>query len=49
MMSGEIAGKVAEQAREVKPLIERALKDQPMATLAAAAAIGFALGTLWKK
>lgn len=56
----EIAGKAAEQAREYgeqaqqavkdfKPFVEKSLKDQPMTTLAAAAAIGFALGALWKK
>lgn len=56
----EIAGRVAEQAREYgekaqeaarnfKPFVEKSMKDQPMTTLAAAAAIGFALGVLWKK
>jgi ElaB/YqjD/DUF883 family membrane-anchored ribosome-binding protein len=56
----EIAGKVTEQAREYgekaqeaarnfKPFVEKSMKDQPMTTLAAAAAIGFALGALWKK
>jgi ElaB/YqjD/DUF883 family membrane-anchored ribosome-binding protein len=29
--------------------VEKSLKDQPMATLAVAAVIGFALGALWKK
>jgi ElaB/YqjD/DUF883 family membrane-anchored ribosome-binding protein len=56
----EIAGKVSEQARvygekaqevakEVKPFVEKSLKEQPMATLAGAAIIGFVLGALWKK
>ena len=56
----EIAGKVTEQAREygekaqevvkeVKPFVEKSLKEQPMATLAGAAIIGFVLGALWKK
>lgn len=56
----EMAAKVTDQAREYgqkaqkaveefKPFVEKALKDQPMTTLAAAAAIGFALGALWKK
>jgi len=56
----EMAGKVAEQAREygdkaqdaarqIKPFVERSLKEQPMVTLAAVAAIGFVLGALWKK
>jgi ElaB/YqjD/DUF883 family membrane-anchored ribosome-binding protein len=56
----EMAGKVAEQAREygdkaqdaarqIKPFVERSLKEQPMVTLAAVAVIGFVLGALWKK
>ena len=56
----EIAGRVSEQARvygekaqeiakEFKPFIEKSLKQQPMATLAGAAIIGFVLGALWKK
>jgi ElaB/YqjD/DUF883 family membrane-anchored ribosome-binding protein len=56
----DIAGKVTEQAREYgekaqaaakefKPFVEKSMKDQPMATLAAAAVIGFVLGALWKK
>jgi len=56
----DIAGKVTEQARvygekaqaaasEFKPFVEKSLKEQPMATLAGAAVIGFVLGALWKK
>jgi ElaB/YqjD/DUF883 family membrane-anchored ribosome-binding protein len=56
----EIAGKVAEQAREYgekaqeavqqfKPYVEKSMKAQPMATLGVAAMIGFILGALWKK
>jgi ElaB/YqjD/DUF883 family membrane-anchored ribosome-binding protein len=56
----EIAGKVAEHAREYgekaqeavknfKPYVEKSMKEQPMATLGAAAVIGFVLGALWKK
>ena len=56
----EMAAKVADQAREYgektqkavadfKPFVEKSLEDQPMATLAVAAVIGFALGALWKK
>ncbi len=56
----EIADNVASQAREYgekalaaakefKPFVEKSLKEQPMATLAGAAAIGFLLGALWKK
>jgi ElaB/YqjD/DUF883 family membrane-anchored ribosome-binding protein len=56
----EIAAKAAEQvrihgekaqdvAKNFKPYVEKSMKDQPIATLAVAAAIGFALGALWKK
>ena len=56
----DMAGKVADQAREygeqaqdavkqVKPFVEKSLKEQPMATLAGAAVLGFVLGALWKK
>ena len=56
----EMAGKAAEQLREYgekaqeaaqnfKPFVEKSMKEQPMATLAAASVIGFVLGALWKK
>ncbi len=56
----EIAGKVAEQAREygekaqeaaknLKPYVDKSMREQPMATLGVAAVIGFVLGALWKK
>jgi len=56
----DMAGKVAEQAREygekaqeaarqAKPLVEKSLREQPLITLAGVAAIGFLLGSLWKK
>jgi hypothetical protein len=56
----ELAGKVVGQARayteqaqqvakNFKPFVEKSMKEQPMATLAAAALIGAALGALWKK
>jgi ElaB/YqjD/DUF883 family membrane-anchored ribosome-binding protein len=41
--------KVQDAARQFKPFVERSMKDQPMATLAGAALIGFVLGALWKK
>ena len=58
--SDEIAAKAAEQARvygekaqelakKFKPYVEKSMKEQPMATLAVAAAIAFALGALVKK
>ena len=56
----QIASRVAEQGREVgnkmqevagnlKGAVDKSVKDQPMATLAMAAALGFVLGALWKK
>ena len=56
----ELAGKVMEQAREYtdqaqeavknfKPFVEKSMKEQPMATLAVAAAVGLVLGALWKR
>lgn len=56
----ELAGKVTDQAREygekaqeafnnVKPYIDKSLKEQPMMTLGVVAALGFVIGALWKK
>ena len=56
----EISGKVMDQAREygeraqeaaknVRPYVEKSMKEQLMATLAVASVIGFVLGALWKK
>jgi ElaB/YqjD/DUF883 family membrane-anchored ribosome-binding protein len=56
----QLAGKAAEQvgqyaeqardtARQFRPFVEKSLKEQPIATLAAAAAIAFVLGALWKR
>jgi hypothetical protein len=56
----EIADRAAEQARvyveeaqelakNFRPYLGQAMKERPMATLAAASAIAFALGALWKK
>jgi len=39
--AGEVAG-------NIKSAMDKSVKDQPMATLAMAAAVGFVLGTLWK-
>jgi ElaB/YqjD/DUF883 family membrane-anchored ribosome-binding protein len=55
----KVASRVADQGREVgenfqevagnvKGAIDRSVKDQPMATLAFAAALGFILGAIWK-
>jgi ElaB/YqjD/DUF883 family membrane-anchored ribosome-binding protein len=54
-----VANRMAEQGREVgermqevagnlKGAVDRSVKDQPMATLAMAAVVGFVLGALWK-
>jgi ElaB/YqjD/DUF883 family membrane-anchored ribosome-binding protein len=54
-----IAGSVADQAREtgeqirevtstVDAAVRRSLNDQPLATLAVVAALGFVLGAVWK-
>jgi ElaB/YqjD/DUF883 family membrane-anchored ribosome-binding protein len=54
-----VANRVAEQGREAgermqevagnfKGAVDRSVKDQPMATLAFAAVVGFVLGALWK-
>ena len=54
-----VAGRFAEQGREAgekvqevagnfKGAVDKSVKDQPMATLAMAAAVGFVLGALWK-
>ena len=55
----EVASRVAGQGREVgenfqevggnlQKAIDKSVKDQPMATLAVVAAVGFVLGALWK-
>jgi ElaB/YqjD/DUF883 family membrane-anchored ribosome-binding protein len=55
----DAAHRVADQGREIgesfqevggniKGAVDRSVKDQPMATLAVAAALGFVLGAIWK-
>jgi ElaB/YqjD/DUF883 family membrane-anchored ribosome-binding protein len=48
----EIAGQAREQVGEVagnvKNAVDKSIKDQPLTTLLAAAAIGFVIGALWK-
>ena len=39
--TGEVAG-------NIRGAVDKSVKDQPMATLAMAAAVGFVLGALWK-
>ena len=54
-----VANRVAEQGREAgermqevagnfKGALDKSIKDQPMATLAGAAIVGFVLGAIWK-
>ncbi|MET0430861.1 MAG: hypothetical protein ABWX70_00495 [Hyphomicrobium sp.] len=44
----DIAGQASEVAGNVKGAIDKSVKDQPMTTLLAAAAVGFVIGALWK-
>ena len=39
--AGEVAG-------NIKGAVDKSIKDQPMATLALAAVVGFVLGAIWK-
>jgi ElaB/YqjD/DUF883 family membrane-anchored ribosome-binding protein len=47
--AGQLGERAQQAAGEIKPFVEKSLKDQPIATLASAAVIGFVLGALWKK
>ena len=55
----DVANRVVEQGREAgekmqevasnfKGAVDRSVREQPMATLAMAAVVGFVLGALWK-
>ena len=44
----EAAERVQEVAGNLKGAVDRSVKDQPMATLALVAVVGFVLGALWK-
>jgi len=44
----DAGGKVQEAASTVDTAVRQSLKDQPMATLAVVATLGFVLGALWK-
>lgn len=49
MDQGREAGeRIQEVAGNVKGAVDKSIKNQPMATLAAAAVVGFVLGALWK-
>ncbi|HEY7083722.1 MAG TPA: hypothetical protein VH519_02815 [Hyphomicrobiaceae bacterium] len=45
----EYGEKAQDAARNFQPFVKNSLKERPMATLAVASLIGFALGALWKK
>jgi ElaB/YqjD/DUF883 family membrane-anchored ribosome-binding protein len=44
----EVSDRTGEVASNFKKAVDKSVKDQPMATLAMAAALGFILGALWK-
>ncbi len=44
----EVGENVQQVAGNLKSAVDTSVKDQPMATLAVAAALGFVLGALWK-
>jgi ElaB/YqjD/DUF883 family membrane-anchored ribosome-binding protein len=44
----EVSDRTGEVAGNFKGALDKSVKDQPMATLALAAAVGFVLGALWK-
>jgi ElaB/YqjD/DUF883 family membrane-anchored ribosome-binding protein len=44
----EVGDRAGEVAGNLKSAIDKSVKDQPMATLAMAAAVGFLLGAIWK-
>jgi ElaB/YqjD/DUF883 family membrane-anchored ribosome-binding protein len=44
----EASDRTGEVAGNLKGALDKSVKDQPMATLAMAAAFGFVLGALWK-
>jgi ElaB/YqjD/DUF883 family membrane-anchored ribosome-binding protein len=49
VQQGREAGeRIQEVAGNVKGAVDKSMKDQPMATLVTAAAVGFVLGALWK-
>jgi ElaB/YqjD/DUF883 family membrane-anchored ribosome-binding protein len=44
----EAGERVQEVAGNIKGAVDKSVKDQPMATLAMVAVVGFVLGALWK-
>ncbi len=47
-VAGQARQQVGEVAGNVKSAIDKSVKEQPIATLAMAAAVGFVIGALWK-
>ena len=46
--AGEVGDRVQEVAGNVKGAVDKSVREQPMATLAMAAVLGFVLGAIWK-
>ena len=44
----EVSDNVQEVAGNLKTAVDTSVRDQPMATLAVAAVLGFVLGAIWK-
>lgn len=44
----DVSDRTGEVVGNLKGALDKSVKDQPMATLAMAAALGFLLGALWK-
>ena len=44
----EVGENVQQVAGNLKSAVDTSVRDQPMATLAVAAALGFVLGAIWK-
>ena len=44
----DVTDRTGEVAGNLKRAVDKSVKDQPMATLFMAAAVGFVLGALWK-
>lgn len=44
----EAGERVQEVAENFRSAVDKSVRDQPMATLAVAAALGFVIGALWK-
>lgn len=44
----EVATNAEDVAENFQTALDRSVRDQPLTTLAAAAAVGFVLGAIWK-